>query len=174
LFKLVWINLGAICKSFKLIYRKIKGKVFEKLPKGHGRPSDLAAEAAHGPLSILPELVPPSSFFPRWQRAPPASATLASSTLVRNQWEDTDAARFSLNEILTISIIITCLICAYITPSTPSPFPPLLNPRAARWWCSVDDVNNWPVGNPKRKYDEHSSKSSLSCETKLINPVGES
>jgi len=40
--------------------------------------------------------------------------------------------------------------------------------------CGIDDVNNRPVGNPKRSYDEHSSKSSLSCETKVINPVGES
>jgi hypothetical protein len=44
----------------------------------------------------------------------------------------------------------------------------------AMWWCGVDDVNNQPVRNPKRRYDEHSSKSSLSCETKVINLVGES
>jgi hypothetical protein len=40
-------------------------------------------------------------------------------------------------------------------------------------WCGVDDVNNRLVGNTKRRYDEHSSKSSLNCETKVINPVGE-
>jgi hypothetical protein len=33
-------------------------------------------------------------------------------------------------------------------------------------WCGVD-IDDRPVGNPKRRYDEHSSKSSLSCETKV-------
>jgi hypothetical protein len=33
-------------------------------------------------------------------------------------------------------------------------------------------VNNRPVGNPKRRFDEYSSKFSLSYETKVINPVG--
>jgi hypothetical protein len=41
-------------------------------------------------------------------------------------------------------------------------------------WCGVDDVNDRPVGNPKRRYDEHISKFSLSYETKVINPEGES
>jgi hypothetical protein len=31
----------------------------------------------------------------------------------------------------------------------------------------VDDVNDRPVGNPKRRCDEHSSKFSLSYETKV-------
>jgi hypothetical protein len=35
------------------------------------------------------------------------------------------------------------------------------------WWHGVDDVNNRPVGNPKRRCDEHSSKFSLSYETKV-------
>jgi hypothetical protein len=34
------------------------------------------------------------------------------------------------------------------------------------WWCGVDIVDR-PVGNPKRRCDEHSSKSSLSYETKV-------
>jgi hypothetical protein len=34
-------------------------------------------------------------------------------------------------------------------------------------WRVVDDVNDWPVGNPKRRCDEHSSKFSLSYETKV-------
>jgi hypothetical protein len=38
----------------------------------------------------------------------------------------------------------------------------------------VDEVNDQPVGNPKRMFDEYSSKFSLSYETKLINPVGKS
>jgi hypothetical protein len=33
-------------------------------------------------------------------------------------------------------------------------------------------VNDRPVGNPKRRFDEYSSKFSLSYETKVINPVG--
>jgi hypothetical protein len=36
----------------------------------------------------------------------------------------------------------------------------------------VDEVNDRPVGNPKRRFDEYSSKFSLSYETKVINPVG--
>jgi hypothetical protein len=38
----------------------------------------------------------------------------------------------------------------------------------------VDEVNDWPVGNPKRRFDEYSSKFFLSYETKVINPVGKS
>jgi hypothetical protein len=34
------------------------------------------------------------------------------------------------------------------------------------WWCGVN-IDDRPVGNPKGRYDEHSSKSSLSCETKV-------
>jgi hypothetical protein len=33
-------------------------------------------------------------------------------------------------------------------------------------------VNDQPVGNPKRRFDEYSSKFSLSYETKVINPIG--
>jgi hypothetical protein len=36
----------------------------------------------------------------------------------------------------------------------------------------IDEVNDQPVGNPKRRFDEYSSKFSLSYETKVINPVG--
>jgi hypothetical protein len=32
-------------------------------------------------------------------------------------------------------------------------------------WRVVDDVNDRPVGNPKRRFDEYSSKFSLSYET---------
>jgi hypothetical protein len=39
------------------------------------------------------------------------------------------------------------------------------------WECVVNDR---PVGNPKRRFDEYSSKFSLSYETKVINPVGKS
>jgi hypothetical protein len=34
-------------------------------------------------------------------------------------------------------------------------------------WRVVDDVNDRPVGNPKRRFDEYSSKFSLSYETKV-------
>jgi hypothetical protein len=37
----------------------------------------------------------------------------------------------------------------------------------AMWWRGVDDVNDRLVGNPKRRCDEHSSKFSLSYETKV-------
>jgi hypothetical protein len=39
-------------------------------------------------------------------------------------------------------------------------------------WRVVDEVKYRPVGNPKRRFDEYSSKFSLSYETKVINPVG--
>jgi hypothetical protein len=42
------------------------------------------------------------------------------------------------------------------------------------WWRGVDDVNDRPVGNPKRRFDEHSSKFSLSKKPRFINPVGKS
>jgi hypothetical protein len=32
-------------------------------------------------------------------------------------------------------------------------------------WRVVDDVNDRPVGNPKRRFDEYSSKFSLNYET---------
>jgi hypothetical protein len=35
------------------------------------------------------------------------------------------------------------------------------------WWLGVDDVNDRPVGNPKRRCDEYSSKFPLSHETKV-------
>jgi hypothetical protein len=38
----------------------------------------------------------------------------------------------------------------------------------------VDEVNDRPVGNPKRRFNEYSNKFSLSYETKVINPVGKS
>jgi hypothetical protein len=38
----------------------------------------------------------------------------------------------------------------------------------------VDEVNDQPVGNPKRRFDEYSSKFSLNYETKVINLVGKS
>jgi hypothetical protein len=41
-------------------------------------------------------------------------------------------------------------------------------------WCVVDNVNDQPVGNLKRRFDEYSSKFSLSYETKAINLVGKS
>jgi hypothetical protein len=39
-------------------------------------------------------------------------------------------------------------------------------------WHAVDKVNDRPVGNPKRRFDEYSRKFSLSYETKVVNPVG--
>jgi hypothetical protein len=39
-------------------------------------------------------------------------------------------------------------------------------------WRVVDEVNDRPVGNPKRRFDEYSSKFSLSYETKVVNLVG--
>jgi hypothetical protein len=41
-------------------------------------------------------------------------------------------------------------------------------------WRVVDDINDRPVGNPKRRFDEYSIKFSLSYEIKVINPVGKS
>jgi hypothetical protein len=38
-------------------------------------------------------------------------------------------------------------------------------------WCGVD-VDDRPVGNPKRRYDEHSSKFFLSKKPRFIKPVG--
>jgi hypothetical protein len=38
----------------------------------------------------------------------------------------------------------------------------------------VDEVNDRPVKNPKRRFDEYRNKFSLSFETKVINPVGKS
>jgi hypothetical protein len=35
----------------------------------------------------------------------------------------------------------------------------------------VDEVNDQPVGNPKRRFDEYSSNFFLSYVTKVINPV---
>jgi hypothetical protein len=41
-------------------------------------------------------------------------------------------------------------------------------------WCSCRSfVDDRPVGNSKRRCDEHSSKSSLSMNTRFIEPVGE-
>jgi hypothetical protein len=40
------------------------------------------------------------------------------------------------------------------------------------WWCGVD-IDDRPVGNPKRRYDEHRSKSSLVVKPRFIEPVGE-
>jgi hypothetical protein len=42
------------------------------------------------------------------------------------------------------------------------------------YWRVVDEVNDRLVGNPKTRFDEYSSKFSLSYETKVINPVGKS
>jgi hypothetical protein len=42
------------------------------------------------------------------------------------------------------------------------------------WWRGVDDVNDRPVGNPKRRCDEHNSKFSLSKKPRFINLVGKS
>jgi hypothetical protein len=39
------------------------------------------------------------------------------------------------------------------------------------WECVVNDR---PVENPKRRFDEYSSKFFLSYETKVVNPVGKS
>jgi hypothetical protein len=41
-------------------------------------------------------------------------------------------------------------------------------------WRVVDDVNDRPVGNPKRRFDEYSNKFSLSKKPRYINPVGKS
>jgi hypothetical protein len=39
------------------------------------------------------------------------------------------------------------------------------------WECVINDR---PVGNPKRRFDEYSSKFSLSYETMVVNPVEKS
>jgi hypothetical protein len=38
----------------------------------------------------------------------------------------------------------------------------------------VNEVNDRPVGNPKRRFDEYSNKFFLSYETKVINPIEKS
>jgi hypothetical protein len=43
---------------------------------------------------------------------------------------------------------------------------------ARECWCVVDEVNDRPVGNPKRRFDEYSSKFSLSTKPRYVNPVG--
>jgi hypothetical protein len=50
----------------------------------------------------------------------------------------------------------------YIWPET-SP----LTQGGGGWWLGVDDINDRPVGNLKRRFDEYSSKFSLSYETKV-------
>jgi hypothetical protein len=35
------------------------------------------------------------------------------------------------------------------------------------WELVIDYVGNWPVGNPKRRFDEYSSKFPLSYETEV-------
>jgi hypothetical protein len=40
------------------------------------------------------------------------------------------------------------------------------------WWRGVYDVNDQPVGNPKRRFDEHSSKFSLSKKPRFNRPKG--
>jgi hypothetical protein len=42
------------------------------------------------------------------------------------------------------------------------------------WWRGVDDVNDRPVGNPKRRFDEHSNKFSLSKKSRFNHPIGKS
>jgi hypothetical protein len=41
-------------------------------------------------------------------------------------------------------------------------------------WPIVDEVNDRPVGNPKRRFDEYSSKFSLSMKPRYVNPVEKS
>jgi hypothetical protein len=36
------------------------------------------------------------------------------------------------------------------------------------------DVNHRPIGNPKRRYDEYSSKFSLRKKPRFVSPVGKS
>jgi hypothetical protein len=42
------------------------------------------------------------------------------------------------------------------------------------WWRGVDDVNDRLVGNPKRRFDEHISKFSLSKKLRFNRPIGKS
>jgi hypothetical protein len=41
-------------------------------------------------------------------------------------------------------------------------------------WRGGDDVNDRPVGNPKRRCDEHSNKFSFSKKPRFVSPVGKS
>jgi hypothetical protein len=41
-------------------------------------------------------------------------------------------------------------------------------------WCVVADVNDRPVGNPKRRFDEYSSKFPSVMKPRFINLVGKS
>jgi hypothetical protein len=49
-----------------------------------------------------------------------------------------------------------------------------MNGARKLFWRVADEVNDRLVGNPKRRFDEYSSKLSLSYETKVVNPVGKS
>jgi hypothetical protein len=46
--------------------------------------------------------------------------------------------------------------------------------QAAQWWLGVDDVNDRPIENPKRRCDEYSSNFRSVMKPKYINPVGKS
>jgi hypothetical protein len=41
-------------------------------------------------------------------------------------------------------------------------------------WRVVNDINDRPVENPKRRFDEYNSKFSLSKKPRYVNPVGKS
>jgi hypothetical protein len=78
-------------------------------------------------------------------------------------------------------------MCVRNSPCRSLLFPPrqqrqktwLLLGRGDEWcqktcWRVVDEVNDRPVGNPKRRFDEYSSKFSLSTKPRYVNPVGKS
>jgi hypothetical protein len=48
--------------------------------------------------------------------------------------------------------------CVCETPLAEVFFFPGNGARKTCWWRGVDDVNDRPVGNPKRRCDEHSNK----------------
>jgi hypothetical protein len=49
----------------------------------------------------------------------------------------------------------------------------VMNYGGGELWC-VMWADNHPVGNPRGRYDEHSSKFSLSKKPRFIEPVGKS
>jgi hypothetical protein len=53
---------------------------------------------------------------------------------------------------------------------------PVMVPENLLMFCRrvVDDVNDRPVGNPKIRCDEHSSKFFSVMKPRFINPVGKS
>jgi hypothetical protein len=87
-----------------------------------------------------------------------------------------DAFGFSVKDLKTRRVILRCNSVGelYTFPGTASArrslhtaFVATATSKLWHWWLGVDDVNDRPVGNTKRRCDEYSTKFSLSYETKV-------